>query len=123
MENIDLTTLDWIGAIIWTIIGIAFFKACIFPHGHTKFSISRWLNENLADVIRGLLLTLVVMKIGDVIFQLLSFTGIDLTSLGDSIKEAGLDPVQFSLVVAIGFQYILYKRSKNRKSESTSNID
>lgn len=115
MENIDLTTLDWISAIGWSLIGILFQKSWIFPHGTTSFSLTRWINENLIDVIRGLLLTLVVVKLGDIVFQVLFFVGIDLRGISEAIKEVGVDPIQLSLIVAIAAQYLLYKRKQKRQ--------
>ena len=115
MENVDLTTLDWLGAIGWTIVGILFYKAWIFPHGATKFNIWRWLDENWIDFLRGLLLTLIVVKLGDIVFQLISLTGVDLNQVSAQLKEIGLDPIQTALVISIGAQHLLYKRKKKKE--------
>ena len=118
MENIDFTTLNWFSAIGWTLIGFLFYKAWIYPHG-VGFNPKKWLKENTLDLIRGLLFTLVVVKLGDVLFQLLSWVGLDTAKIIEIIKEANLDPVQLALLASIWIQHLLYKRRKKLKLNST----
>lgn len=114
MEDIILKPLDWLSAIGWTLIGIAFVKALIFPHG-VSFSLRRWVKENLIDVIRGLLLTLITLKLGLIVIDLLqTYLGVNFEGIEKGIESAGLDPIQLALVIAIVFQYWLYKR-RNKK--------
>lgn len=113
MGNIDLTTLDWFSAMGWTIIGILFYKAWIYPHG-AGFNVKKWFKENIADVIRGLLFTLILVKLGDVVFQLLAVFGIDVSVISEMIKKANLDPIQLSLIASVWIQHVLYKRRKKK---------
>lgn len=117
MENIDLTTLDWFSSMGWTVIGILFYKAWIYPHG-TGFNVKKWLGENSLDVVRGLLFTLILVKLGDVIFQALGLFGIDVSGIVKVIKNANLDPIQLSLVASIWVQHIIYKRRKKRRIQA-----
>lgn len=115
MEEITLNPLQlWLGAIGWTLVGILFVKALIYPF-KKKFNFNTWLQENTLDVIRGVLLTLITVKLGDITIQLLTkYVGLDFSGITEGIKDAGLDPVQISLVIAIIFQLWLYKRRKKR---------
>ena len=116
MEKITLNPLElWLGAIGWTLVGILFVKALIYPF-KKKFNIKTWMSDNLIDVIRGVLLTLIAVKLGDITIQLLTkYLGIDFSGITEGIKEAGLDPIQISLIIAIIFQLWLYKRKKKKE--------
>lgn len=118
-----LTTTDWLSAIGWTLIGIAFIKSIEY-NNNNKFSLSYWMKNNIIDVIRGLLLTLVTMKLGSIVVDLLEiYLGFDFNKIRGAITEAGLSPVQFSLVLAIIFQYWLLKRKKKKKIEILSTVN
>lgn len=111
MEEIVLSPWKlWAGAIGWTLVGILFVKSLVYPF-KKKFSLKIWIEENLLDVIRGVLLTLITVKLGDIVIQLLTkYLGLDFSGINEAITSAGLDPVQISLLIAIVFQMWLYKR-------------
>jgi len=117
MENIELSPWGlWSGAIGWTLVGILFVKMIIYPY-KKKFKLGIWLGENTVDVIRGVLLTLITVKLGDIVVQILSLTGLNIGGVTDLIKDAGLDPVQLSLVIAMVFQFRLHKRRKDKEAD------
>jgi hypothetical protein len=103
----------WSEALLWTLIGIVFVKTWQYDK-KVKFSIKYWIQNNILDVFRGILLTFVVLKLGDITIQLLKYMGVDFTSLNALFTEVGADPVQLSLVIAIISQYYLYKKSKSK---------
>ena len=114
MEEITLNPLAlWTQAIGWTLIGIAFVKLLVLDKSvilKKEFNWVFYIKNNILDVLRGVTLTLITVKLGEVIFSLLGTFGIDFNGVTETIREAGLDPVQISLVVAIAFQWWLYKR-------------
>ena len=122
MEEITLNPLAlWTQAIGWTLIGIAFVKLLVLDKSvilKKEFDWVFYIKNNILDVLRGVTLTLITVKLGEVVFSLLGTFGIDFNGVTEAIKEAGLDPVQISLVVAIAFQWWLYKRYL-KKAEAT----
>jgi len=121
MEEITLNPLElWSHAIGWTLLGIAFVKLLIIDKDiilDKSFKWKFWIIDNAIDVLRGITLTLITVKLGEVVFSLLGTLGIDFNGVTSAIKDAGLDPVQISLIVAIAFQWWLYKR-KLKKTEA-----
>lgn len=105
---------DWISALGWTILGIAFVKVLIYPYG-AKFNLWKWVNENLKDVLAGLLLTLIALKLGLVLLILIAkWAHIDLDGIEEALNAVNLDSSQFALIVAIAFQYKQYKNYQNK---------
>jgi len=119
MEQITLSPWHlWGSAIGWTLIGIAFVKAYVYNRKN-EFKLGYWLSDNLQDVIVGVLLTLISVKLGEVIFQLIAkIFGIDFSGILETIREYNLDPVQISLILAIAFQAWLEKRKNNIDAKS-----
>ena len=109
--TIKETLALWGSAMGWTLVGIAFFKAWQYDKTVT-FKPLYWVKNNILDVIRGVLLTMVVLKLGDITVELLKYLGIDFTNVNVAFAELGTDPVQLSLVISIIAQYYIYKRSK-----------
>jgi hypothetical protein len=122
MEEITLNPLElWSHALGWTLIGITFVKLLVLDKSvilNKEFDWVYYLKNNILDVLRGLTLTLITIKLGEVVFSLLGTFGIDFNGVTSAIQDAGLDPVQISLVVAIAFQWWLYKRYL-KKEEAT----
>lgn len=119
MENIELSPWQlWGSAIGWTIIGVTFIKLLVYPRSE-KFKPWYWLKDNGRDVLLGILLTLITVKLGAIIFDMLAAVGVGFGPVTEVIEEAGLDPVQSALVIAMLFQWWLWKRrEKKRKSET-----
>jgi len=119
MEEIVLNPIElWTQAIGWTLIGIAFVKLLQLDKStilNKTFSWKYYFKNNILDVLRGITLTLITVKLGEVMFSLLGIFGIDLSGVTEAITSAGLDPVQISLVVAIAFQWWLYKRGLKKE--------
>lgn len=112
MENIELSPWElWSHSLVWALIGIAFIKLLVYPRD-TKFRFWFWIKDNLRDVALGLLLTLITIKLGAIIVDVLKLVGVDLTGIDVKIKEAGFDPVQLALIIAMVFQWQLWKRRK-----------
>lgn len=106
MENIIFK--DWLSALGWAIIGIAFVKVLIYPHG-VKFDLWKWINENIKDVLAGLLLTLIALKLGLALLILIAkWAHIDLEGIEEALESVNLNASQFALIVAIVFQYKQY---------------
>jgi len=122
MEEITLSPWTlWSHAIGWTLIGIAFVKLLVLDKSvvlKKEFDWTRYIKENILDVFTGITLTLITVKLGEVVFQILGIFGIDVSGIANTIAEAGLDPVQISLVVAIVFQWWLYKRHLKKLENS-----
>ena len=119
MEEITLNPMElWTQAIGWTLIGIAFVKLLVLDKSvilNKEFNWRYYITHNVLDILRGITLTLITVKLGEVIFSLLGTFGLDFNGVTETIREAGLDPVQISLVVAIVFQWWLYKRYLKKK--------
>ncbi len=107
------TLILWRDAIAWTLVGIAFVKTWQYDK-KVKFDLWFWIKDNILDVFRGILLTLIVLKLGDITVELLKYIGIDFTNVNLLFSEIGADPVQLSLVIAIISQYYLYKKNKSK---------
>jgi hypothetical protein len=122
IEVITLNPIElWLQAIGWTLIGIAFVKLLVLDRKTVLDGTFSWLyyiKNNLLDVLRGITLTLITVKLGEVIFSLLGVLGIDFGGVVETIQDAGLDPIQISLVVAIGFQWYLYKRKVKKETKN-----
>lgn len=104
---------DWLSALGWTVLGIGFIKVLIYPHKQ-KFELKKWISENTKDVLSGLLLTLVALKLGLVaIVALAKVFHIDLEGFEEVLNSVNLDSSQFALIVAMVFQYRLYKYNKS----------
>ena len=101
MEN---TWKLWLDAIGWTLIGIAFVKAVKYPYG-VNFSISTWLKENIIDVVIGILLTLIVVKLGEGVLAVIALAFPQLKEVTETLHKVNLDPIQLSLVIAILVQW------------------
>jgi hypothetical protein len=108
-QVIENTWKLWGNAIGWAMIGILFVKAMAYKR-KTKFSISFWIGDNIVDVVRGLFLTLITVKLGDIIIDILKVGGLDLSWVKEAMNSTNMDPIQFSLVIAILFQYWLLRR-------------
>lgn len=115
MEQIELSPWElWGHAIGWTIIGVTFIKLLVYPRKE-KFRFWFWIKDNGRDVILGVLLTLITVKLGAILFDVLEAIGISFGPVQQVIQEAGLDPVQVSLVIAMMFQWWLFKRRKAKE--------
>lgn len=121
MEQIVENTWQlWLHSLWWTLIGIAFVKTYTFPYRQEDFSWRYWIKNNTRDVIFGLLGTLVLMKVGEVILTLAQSIGLDTSGVATALASTDLDPVQLALVVAIFVQWKLHK-AKDKKKENESN--
>ena len=122
MEELILNPWElWTQAIGWSLVGVAFVKLLILDRKtilDKTFSWKYWLADNGLDALLGIGLTLITVKLGEVAFQVLGIFGINISGMVESMPD-GTDPVQISLVVAIAFQWWLYKH-KIKKSESAS---
>ena len=105
---------DWLSALGWALIGIAFVKVLIYPHG-LKFNVWKWIDENLKDVIAGLLLTLIALKLGLVLLIIVAkWIHFDLEGIEEALNAVNLNSSQFALIVAIVFQYKQYLKYKKQ---------
>lgn len=117
MENIEQIQLSpwelWSHAIWWTLIGIALVKAIYYPYGTVKFW--SWIKGRpILDVIRGILITLVVVKLGDVVIDVAEAFGLNVSALNKVFEKIGHKPVELSLVVAMFVQYKIYMWRKKK---------
>lgn len=106
----------WGSAIGWTLVGILFVKVWQYDK-KVKFDPMFWIKDNTLDILRGIFLTLIVLKLGDITVEVLKYMGVDFTSVNNVFNEVGADPVQLSLVIAILAQYYLYKRKESKKQK------
>lgn len=123
MEQIDLSPWElWGHSIGWTLIGIALVKAFIYPYGEVKFS--QWVTgKPLLDLIRGVLITLVVVKLGDVVIDIARALGLDVSAVNSIFEKIGHKPVELSLVVSMFVQYRIYMwRKKKTPGNQVYNI-
>ena len=95
----------WIGAFIWTLIGIVLVKT-YFYNSANKFNLKFWLNDNLKDTLLGLLSSLVILRLGDGTLHILE------DKFDYSVPFDTNDFVGFLLVVSIFIQYKLHKARK-----------
>ena len=103
----------WSQAIFWTVIGIALVKAIFYPYGAVKFW--SWIKGRpILDVIRGILITLVVVKLGDVVIDIAKALGLDMSAMDKVFEKIGHKPVELSLVVAMFVQYKIYMWRKKK---------
>lgn len=94
----------WIAGLIWTCIGIALVKLYFYKREY-KFNILYWLNDNIKDVGLGLLICLILLRMGNLAIKLIE--QISNYQLGE-VK----DFVAFLLFTAIFIQYRLHKARK-----------
>lgn len=94
----------WFAGLIWTIIGISLVKLYYYKKNY-KFNLKYWLNDNIKDVALGLLISLVLLRMGN--FGLRIFEKVFSYKLGE-VK----DFVAFMLFASIFIQYQLHKRRK-----------
>lgn len=105
----------WTHSLVWTLIGIAFIKAYIFPYRTEKFSWKYWIKNNTKDVIIGILATLILMKLGDVALAIAAAVGLDTAGLASTLQTVNLDPTQLALIVSMFVQWHLHKRKDKLK--------
>ena len=99
----DLWSL-WGNAIGWTLIGITFVKLLKYPYGR-EFSLKIWFNENIIDVLIGIFLTLIVVKLGEGLLVIVAMAFPQLKEITETLQKVNLDPIQLSLVIAIIVQW------------------
>lgn len=72
----------WVAGILWAFIGIAAFKLWSVWKAKNKdpkfkFSFKTWFNENTIDFMIGVVVALIVLRMGDYSFQLAAKFGYD----------------------------------------------
>lgn len=103
----------WLKAIFWTIIGIALVKSFVYPFGQVKFK--TWIvGYPIQDIIRGILLTLVVVFLGDSVLHIAEYLGFNTGKLQGLFDKIGVDPIRISLVVSIIVQVLIYRWRKGK---------
>ncbi len=94
----------WGSAIGWTLIGIALVKCIKYPYG-VAFSLRTWINENIIDVMIGILITLIVVKLGDGLFSIIATFFPQVKEITETLHKVDLDPIQLALVIAMVVQF------------------
>ncbi len=101
--------IDYVAALGWAILGIAFVKAVIYPR-NVKFNVSKWISENIKDVIVGILACPIIMQLGAIILSAVRYyTGVDTTAIEKMLEENHLSPMQLTLLLSMFIQWRLYK--------------
>ena len=106
-------------ALIWTIVGIFLFKMFAY-NSTTDGKFLPWFWRYRIDLFRGILVTLVFVKLGDfgIDFVLKSFN-LDVSGLEDKLEDNSLSPVQLSIVLAYFVQRWIYTRRIKRQNSNT----
>ena len=103
----ELTSLsEWVKGIGWAFLGIIIVKIYLIPPG--DFKIWKWINENLRDVILGLLIAIALLRIGDAGIEFLA------DKLSFEIPE-GIDIHAVMILVSGYIQKKLHENHKVRK--------
>lgn len=117
MENTILNPIDYVAALGWTILGIALVKAIIYPKGE-KFILSKWVSENIKEVIIGVLACPILMQLGAVTLTLLQiYMGFDMSGVEQALNSAHLDSIQLTLILSIFIQWKLYTNYKKKQAK------
>lgn len=98
------TLAIWGAGIIWSILGIALVKVWAIPRG-VKLKPLFWLNDNIRDIILGLLSSLVLMRLGDWGIHLIK------QNFWENMPET-TDIVAIMIVISGALQYWLHKKRK-----------
>lgn len=115
--NQILKPIDYLAALSWTVLGIAFIKAVIYPRKE-KFNKRKWIEENTQDVIIGLLACPVIMQLGSFSLNLLTYwAGFDLSVLDTFLTKRGADPIKLSFILSMFIQWRLFKYYKAKETE------
>ncbi|GAB4160803.1 MAG: hypothetical protein Tsb0033_17230 [Winogradskyella sp.] len=97
----------WAAGLLWSLGGIFAVKIYYFP-SETKFSWQNfkfWLNDNLIDVIKGILWALVILRLGDYILYLAE----------EKLQWTIPPTTDFVVVMIVISGFIQYKLHQNRK--------
>lgn len=94
----------WIAGIFWAFFGIISVKLW-FLNSEVKFNLKYWLNDNILDIVKGLIWALVILRLGDIVIQILKNKfGYDLPETTDFVA---------AMILISGFiQYRLHKKRK-----------
>lgn len=94
----------WLAGVFWSIMGIAFIKV-YFYNRKNKFSLKCWLNDNLRDVILGLIASLLILRLGDYVIHFLR------DRFNFTIPET-TDFVVYMIIISGSIQVYLHKKRK-----------
>lgn len=93
----------WSAGLIWCIIGISLVKAYFFDRKKNN-KLKFYLNDNAQDVILGIIICLILLRLGDYAFNVAEHLGY---TLGDTT-----DFVAWMIPISCIVQYKLHKRRK-----------
>lgn len=91
----------WIAGMFWSLLGILAVKI-YFLNAKVKFSLKFWLNDNLIDVVKGLIWALIILRMGDYAIHLL------IERFDFNLPET-TDFVIYMILISGAIQYRLHK--------------
>ena len=97
----------WKAGIIWSLIAILFVKMfyLVRAKDKIKFNLKFWFNDNILDIIFGLFASLVILRLGDYVIELLR------NKFSFEIPET-TDFVVYMIVISGAIQVYLHKKRK-----------
>lgn len=121
-EILELTWDTWLKCYWWTLITIAVVKSFIYPYGQVKFW--KWIKgKPLLDVIRGFLITSLVVLLGVDIVPITEWVGLDIGKLGIVLTKLSNEPIKMCVITAFITQLLIYRwRSKRTPGASVYGI-
>lgn len=94
----------WIAGFVWSFIGILTVKV-YFLKNIKNFSLKIWFNDNTIDVTKGLFLSAVILRLGDVAFEIAK------NSFGYNLGQTK-DFVSGMILISMAIQVWLHKNGQ-----------
>ncbi|MDO6813830.1 hypothetical protein [Tenacibaculum soleae] len=91
----------WLAGMFWSLQGIIAIKLYYLP-SKEKFNLKFWLNDNLIDVVKGLFWSLVALRLGDYLIQVLR------QKMNFDLPET-TDFVVYMIIISAVIQYKLHQ--------------
>jgi hypothetical protein len=97
----DHTIEVWIAAFFWSLIGIIGIKLWAYKK-RNKFNFKFWINDNSRDILLGILLSMVILRLGDYLIYIIN------NNTSFKIPETE-DFIAMMIVISAYVQYKLHK--------------
>jgi hypothetical protein len=97
----DHTIEVWVAALFWSLIGIIGIKLWAYKK-RNKFNFKFWLNDNVRDIIFGIILSMVILRLGDYLIYIIN------NNTSFKIPETE-DFIAMMIVISAYVQYKLHK--------------
>ena len=99
----------WLAGMIWSLIGVLLIKVYFYDRNTGKFNFKFWLNDNGRDVLLGIIISAIALRLGDYSLEFLR------DKFGYNLGETS-DFVGAMILISAFVQYKLHKKRHKLKA-------